>query len=77
MEKIYQISVKGSYTGFPSDVFKASSKKVYRHYPTQEEIDEFINNCKTPINDGPMADMYCLAVDKHYSINILELSLND
>lgn len=77
MEKVYQISVKGSYTGFQNDTFKASSRKVYRHYPTQEEIDEFINNCKTPINNDPMADMFCLAVDKDYSINIIELSLND
>ena len=77
MEKIYQISVKGSYTGFSDDVFKASSKKVYRHYPTQEDIDEFINKCKTPVSDDPLAEMCCLDGNKHYSVNILELSLND
>lgn len=44
IKELYQISVVGE-CDCVSDVFKAHSKKVYMHYPTKEEIDEFIKTC--------------------------------
>lgn len=44
--KIYQINIVGQ-SDVVSDTFKAHSKKVYMHYPTDDEINEFVVKCSS------------------------------
>lgn len=44
-EHIYQIYVRGISSIF-GNYFKAYSKKVYKHYPSEEEINEFVTTCQ-------------------------------
>lgn len=65
--KIYQINIIGE-SDVVSDTFKAHSKKVYKHMPTKDEINEFVQNCSTGgfINLNP---------DKPYNVVITELEV--
>jgi len=66
---VYQIHVKGE-TDCVDSEFKCSSKKVYKHKPNEEEINNFIESCSKGY-------FFNLNVDKPYETFIVELELID
>ena len=67
---IYQLFVDGS-SAVLDNHFTMHSKKVFQEYPSQEDIDEFINLCA---KDDPNYFDY-LDINKPYRIKVLELNL--
>lgn len=65
--KIYQINIIGE-SDVVSDTFKAHSKRVYMHYPTENEINEFVQKCST-------GGFINLNSDKPYNVVITELEV--
>jgi len=65
----YQIAVTGSYTCF-SNEFKAYSKTIYLHKPTQEEIDAFLKRCSTS-----ESGFFDLDLKKPYEYKIVEMEI--
>ena len=68
--KLYQIRVKG-YQAYFNDYFKASSKKVYKRKPTEEEIKAFLDSC----TDEKVNPISVLDTEHEYEVKILELEL--
>jgi len=64
---VYQITVNGGYRYFDG-IFKCSSKNVYKSYPQQKDIIEFLDKC---IGDN----MYDLDKNKPYEVKVVELNL--
>lgn len=73
--KIYQITVVGQYKHFGNEC-KISSKDVYTHYPSEEEIKKFIDKCSNSNPDDPMS-FFDLNPNKEYKVKIIELILHD
>jgi hypothetical protein len=73
--KVYQIAVKGSYKLFnnspPKQYF---SPKVYKHYPTKEEINKFIKKCTTPIGE---CDIHYLNESDELEVEVKVLTVVD
>lgn len=69
--KVYQIKVVGQSAVFNSH-FRCSSGKVYKHQPTQEQIDAFVEACR----DDSYLD-FLDPNDKDVEVKILELELVD
>lgn len=72
---VYQIKVKGQYKYFEGEC-QISSGKIYKHYPTEEEIAEFIKCCSETPEDNPL-EIYDLDTNENYTVKILELELVD
>jgi hypothetical protein len=57
--QVYQIICKG-YLACAEGFRKIHSRKVFKHYPTEEEISTFCQSCITPAYPG---DFYYLRED--------------
>lgn len=72
---VYQIYVEGKSTFF-NQVFKARSQTVFKHYPTKEEKDAFVEACK----DESYLDYLDVSTEnarKMLKVDVLELTLKD
>jgi hypothetical protein len=53
---VYQIACSGEYKSTEGHG-KYSSKKVYKHTPTQDEIDDFIDKCCNSVFPNDLFDL--------------------
>lgn len=72
-EKLYQIACSGWLKMFSSKKVHYS-KKVYRNYPTNEQIFAFRKKCVEPDSNN---DWYALNDDSTLELRVLELEVID